>query len=529
LLTPITLINDSGWTRWQPKEDTKSPEPIAAGDYFQLRAWMKPEVKEVFKQQLAPLAANDSNGRFAWLLPQERWVKCVMDGFLPPELTMYGLVEDVPENRALVEGALSLPDGLLSSCREWQRRFVFDYMYCQMKGAQYRRAAIVRVGGGKTLTSLMIAQDHENPLVLAPSYVHDDWRREADKWGLKCPRLSTYESASKHDGLDAIFFDEALLAANPNTRRHGDAGTLARRARTVVGLTGTPQSTSPMDLRWLRVVFPGSVPAEEKPWRYLFGTDTELVEVRPGQKAYVTKTWNQEKVSKFVAPYVMMVDPAEIIKELPEISRHKIMVDIDLKKYQLVLRGAATNRSKSKALSQARMCTDGALTDDNGQILARLSTAKLDAVEQFVGNLGEPVIVAARWDYMVDDLAERLSAYKPAVLKGGADYESEKAKFLSRQTSVLVLNSQISQGMNLQSVCSVLLICSNSMKPTDREQLIGRIYRPGQTRGVRVFDIVARGTLDEKALELLENHKDSAEEYLEAQLALEMERLATNG
>jgi hypothetical protein len=526
MLEQITITEKSGWTRYAGKDTKDTPEAIASGVYFVRRGWMTAEYREQFKQQLAPLAANDPAGRFAWLLPAERWVKTLLDGFLPPELTMYGLVEDCPDNRTAAEETLNLPAGLLSNCRTWQQQFVFDYLYCKSKGWQYRRAAIVRVGGGKTLTSLMIAQDHESPLVLAPSYVHDDWRREAAKWGLKCPRLSTYESASKHGGsADALFIDEALLGANPNTRRHGDALGVSRQARTVVGLTGTPQSTGPMDLRWLRVVQPGCVPAEEKPWRYLFGTDTELVEVKPGQKAYVTKTWDQEKVSKFVSPYVMMVNPAEIVAELPEITFSRIYVDAP-PKYKLVLKGAATNKSKSKALAQARMCTDGGLTDDAGQVLAHLSTAKLDAVEQFVQNLGEPVIIAARWDYMVNDLAERLFTYKPAVLKGGADYTAELSRFRSSETSVLIVNAQISQGMNLQEQASCLVFCSNSLKPTDREQLIGRIYRPGQKRGVRVFDIVARETLDEVALNLLEKHQDRSEAYLEAALRREWERLA---
>ena len=514
MLQHIAIKEGSGWKRY------KSEEAVAPGNYYIVRQYMSAEARESFKTKLAPTAVQDYNGNFAWLLPYERWVKVVCDGQLPPELYLYGKVEDCNENRTQLSETLDLDRPLVDSMRVWQRNFLYDYLFATESNYQYRRAGICPVGAGKTVVGLAIAKQHDRPLVLAPTYCFNSWINEAKKWSLPCPRLSTYDSAHKQDPTDCLIMDEVLLAANPKTLRHEHALALSTPAKTVLGLTGTPQSCTPMDLRWLRAVYPGCVPGDEKPWRFTFGLDTKLEEIKPGQKAYVTKTWDQTRVSQFVAPYVRVVDKSEIQKDLPEIQFHRLTTPRP-KQYELILKGAATERSKSKAIAQARQCTDGRIVSDDGHTAIRIGTDKLDLIEQLVGSVGEPVVIFARWQYMVADLAERLSDRVPAVLTGGGDHVSEVDRFTSAKTDVLIANACISQGMNLQERARIVIFVSNSMKPTDREQAIGRVYRPGQKRGVLVYDVVAENTLDGVALDLLTKHADKSEAFLEAALKKE--------
>ena len=498
------------------------------GDYYRLNGSLKKQDKETFKQRLAPLACTDSRGAFCWLMPYERWVKDVYDGRIYKQAYE---VEDSDENRKELAEALAVPRDLVEQLRSWQRMMLYEHEVEHAAGQSYRRAAVVRVGGGKSLFGLLLSRRYSHPAVLAPAYVHRSWIDEASKWGLVCPALSTYQSAHKLGGVDCLILDEALLVANPITKVHGNAQQISSTAKCVVGLTGTPQSTSPMDLRWLRAVYPGSVPAEEKPWRFLFGKDTALVEVKPGVQSYVTKTWNDKLINEFVSPYVRFVKPAEIVKELPEITYQRLTVPCP-EQYKLILKGAATEKGKHKALAQARMCTDGKITDDNGRVLAELNTSKCDAIRDFLRGLDGPAILFARWDYMVQELAKRLSmglhageeASAVSVLCGGADYDTEIKKFLDGKSKYLVANSGISQGMNLQGVCSTVIFASWSSKPTDREQAIGRVWRPGQKNGVVVVDVVAEGTLDETTVELLERHKDRNEGFIESALAEEFRR-----
>lgn len=535
MLTKLT-VRPRQYSLWKPASDTTSDTVwVEPGDYYCVRGSIKKEYRETFKQRLAPLACNDDRGKFCWLMPYERWVKDVYDGRIykkPYE------VEDSNENRQELADALGVDRKLVDKLRNWQRLMLYEHEVEHAAGESYRRAAVVRVGGGKSLFGLLLSRRYDRSAVLAPAYVHKSWIDEAAKWGLDCPTLSTYQSAHKIGEVQCLIVDEALLVANPITKVHGNALGLSSTAKCVVGLTGTPQSTSPMDLRWLRVVYPGCVPAEEKPWKFLFGKDTELVEVKPGLQSYVTKTWDQDFVAKFVSPYVHTVKPQEIIRELPEVSYVRLTVPAP-EQYKLILKGAATERGKSKALAQARMCSDGCITDDNGRILAELNTSKRDTIWQYLESIGEPAVIFARWDYMVQGLADTLRTMLRtklrvqdeglygggvSVLCGGADYDNEIGKFLDGTNRYLVANSGISQGMNLQERARVVIFASWSLKPTDREQAIGRVWRPGQKNGVIVVDVVAENTLDETTVALLEKHKDRNEGFIESALAEEFRR-----
>ena len=517
MLTKVT-VPEKFYSLWKPPDAEGETVWVEPGDYYCVRGRLRKEHKDTFKQRMAPLACTDNKGGFCWLMPYERWVKDVYDGRI---YSKPYTVEDTKENRKELAESLSVPLDLIDETRTWQRQVLYEHEVERGEEKDYRRGAIVRVGGGKSLTGLLLARRYDSPVVLAPAYVHRSWQDEATKWGLDCPTLTTYQSAHKIGGADCVILDECLIAANPNTKVHGAALQLSSTAKCVVGLTGTPQSTSPMDLRWLRAVSPGCVPAEEKPWRFLFGNNTKLVEVKPGLQAYVTSSWNHDLVNRFISPYVHVVRPEEILRELPEVTYQRITVP-QPEQYKLILKGAATERGKSKAMAQARMCTDGAITDDNGRILAEFNTAKCDAVREFVAQAGEPVVIFARWDYMVDRLSKVFGGC--SVLRGGADYGKEIGRFLAGESSVLVANSCISQGMNLQERCRIVIFVSWSTKPTDREQAIGRVWRPGQTRGVIVVDVLAENTLDEKTVELLEKHKDRNEGFIESALAEELRK-----
>lgn len=513
-----TQVKPKEFTLWKPKDDDSEPVYVEPGTYYRINGSIKKDAREYFKNRLAPLACTDHSGMFCWLMPYERWVKDVYDGKLQIGAPK---IDDNEENQSELAKSLGVKLELVQQLRSWQRKLLYEHEVARDQGLSFRRAAGVRIGGGKSLFGGLLGRTYKHPVVLAPSYLHSTWKDEADKWGFKCPKLSTYQSAHKIDKCDCLVMDEALLVANPMTAVHGNALKLSQSAMCVTGLSGTTTSVSPMDLRWLRTVYPGCVPAEEKPWRFLFGKDTKLVEVKPGTQAYVTTQWDHELVAKFVSPYIYVVQPEEVLKELPEISYRRITVP-QPEQYKLILKGAATERGKSKALAQARMCTDGAITDDDGRILAELNTSKCDAIREFVASTGEPCVIFARWDYMVEKLAKLFPG--AAVLRGGADYGKEIGRFLAGETDVLVANAGISQGLNLQGRSRIVIFASWSLKPTDREQAIGRVYRPGQTRGVIVVDVIAEDTLDEMTVKLLDGHKDSNEGFIEAALAEELRK-----
>lgn len=493
MLTRIGI--QAGWHRY------KSDTPIDPGFYLVFSA----RPTEPQKRALGLVAASSPQGRFCWLAPDEPWVRRVVTGLL--DAPSWG--QSVPTDWPLF--GLS-PAGL----RPWQQVFLADAFSALSQGLPYRRAAVITMGAGKTLVGLALCQISQNAVVAASAYLHQTWREEAKKWGLRCPTLSTYESLHKLPPPDVLIIDEALALKNPDSLRHRRCAQQAAHARVVVGLTGTPTSGGgPLDWRWLRVVQPGAVPAGDTPWRFLFGLDTQLVEVVPGRKAYQTRVWDTDRIAHFVAPYTLSVAPQEILASLPEITYRMVAVPTP-KDYPLVAAGGATAASQSKRVAQCRQVSDGFIQRDDDTIVRVAHQPKIDALVEWVEGLDEPIVIYAAWTGTLDLLYERLGHLSPAMLRGDtSDPGAEQTRFKSGATRVLLANARMSQGMNLQEHCRVMAFASWSLSPTDRIQAVARIHRPGQKRGCQVIDFVCEDTLDMRTLELLNQHNHLSAEQIE--------------
>ena len=498
MIKQITVEPNGGWFRY------KSETPIDPGTYFQVPG--RPSQQQ--RKALSATAATDPNGRFVWLAPAEPWVQRLMIGKLTPQPWRFPLAVDWAAMRVD-------PDKL----RAWQRQFLSDAFTCVARGFPYHRAGVVTLGGGKTLAGLALCQLGEVAVVAASTYLHSTWREEAAKWNMECPILSTYESIHKAPDPDVLIIDESLALKNPDSLRHRRVAEKAKRASIVVGFTGTPTSgVGPLDWRWLRVIEPGCAPAGDTAWRFLFGSDTQLVEVVPGRNAYQTSKWKSREIAEFVEPFVYSADTSRLLDELPEIEYRTVAVPQPAD-WTLVAAGGATTTTASKRVAQCRQISDGFVVDDGKQVVRVAHTPKLDAVEEWVDALGEPVIIYAAWTGTLDLLAERLAKHNPAMIRGDTgDPGAEITRFKSGLTNVLLANARYSSGMNLQERCRIVAFVSWSLNPTDRQQAIGRVYRPGQKHGVQIVDFVAENTLDARTLELIQGHQQLTAEQVEALL-----------
>lgn len=486
----------------------KSETPITPGTYFRLLGRISKEVK----QKIAGISCSRGK-EYLVLAPAEPWVQRLICGGIEPKQPILA-----PDPGWFVQQEIAF--------RDWQLQLQARVKHDLATKGNCRLGVIAGLGAGKTLAGLSIAQVADSPVVLAPRYLHGTWRAQAQQFGLQCPTLSTYESAYKIKQTDCLIVDEALALKSPEAARTQAAVELSRTADVVLGFTGTPTGAKgPMDWRWLRVIEPGCVPASEVPWRFLFGLDTSLEEVRPGQKAYVTTRWANDLVAKFVAPFTLSVDTKDLMEQLPGITFSTIKVP-QPRDYGFILKGAATRTTVSKRVAQCRQCTDGFILNDSGVPVDLADSPKLDAAVEWVNGLGEPAILYAAWDHSIDLLVERLKDHKPSVLRGGGSPEKEIQSFLNGATDLLIANARFSQGMNLQHRCRIMGFLSVSSNPTDRTQALGRVQRPGQTRGVQIVDFLCESTLDERALDLVQNHNGLTAEQIEKLLEQEVMKTA---
>lgn len=496
----INLSENSGFMKY------KQEIPVPPGKYYVFKG--KPTEAE--KKIMEMIAVCPPNGGFLWLCTAEAWVKRYQTGQFFPTIPTIEPDWDM----------LKIDPNIL---RPWQRECVTEAYSYIMHRQQYRKGWIVSLGGGKTLAGLVLAQLYENPLVIVSKYLHATWQAEAQKWGLSCPKITTYESAHKCSGHDCLIIDESLALKNPQSQRGSAIRELAIQADMVVGFTGIATGgKGPFDFRWLRCVSPESVAHSEKSWQFQFGLDTKLTDVGPN-KAYVTKKWDDQKITEWVSPFIRTVDTKALVAHLPELEERYIICPKP-NQYDTIATGGATTRGSSKRIAQMRQASDGFITldDDTIQLLSDHNQTKIDMVKDFVENLGESILIYSAWTHGVQLLGEAFADYKPSIVDGTiANPGAQIERFRAGETKILIANSMYSRGMNLQEVCRVIAFLSLSTRPDDLVQAIGRIYRPGQKHGCIIAYFCCEGTLDKRVIELVKMHGDKSSTFIEKLLEAE--------
>ncbi len=138
---------------------------------------------------------------------------------------------------------------------------------------------------------------------------------------------------------------------------------------------------------------------------------------------------------------------------------------------------------------------------------------KLEALRTLVEDriAGRKFIVYHHFRYSGQMIAELLTELKVgyAEIRGGMkDVAGEFHRFMvDKDCQGLIANTQVgSEAINPQSVCNIEIYFESPEDPITRTQAERRVRRPGQKEShVLIYDIVAKGTIEEK---LLQYHRE---------------------
>jgi len=417
------------------------------------------------------------------------------------------------------------------------------------------------LGLGKTIISLTALSDWldsftaRKALVIAPLRVAQSvWAQEAAKWEhtkhLKVSKILGTENdrlaALRCDAdiyvinrenipwlvkilgrrwpFETVVVDESSSFKGHQTKRFRALRCVLPKIDRIVLLTGTPAGNSLMDL-WSQIFL---IDRGEALGRTITSYRKTYFEsdfmgwkwmIRPGASGEIYKSLDPILMSMKAGDYLSVPERIDITIEMdlgPALMRR-----YDDFRRQSVLNlpnGAVEATSAGILAGKLLQFCSGAIyngTEDRSWTL--IHDAKLDALEELVeDNGGENLMVAYRYRSDLNRLRER---FPDAVMLD--DQESIDRWNRGEIRMLLVHPAKAAHGLNLQAGGSILIWFGLEWSLELYQQLIGRINRQGQTKPVKVIHLVAKGTFDERVMEVLKQ-KDQTQTALLSALKKEI-------
>ena len=415
------------------------------------------------------------------------------------------------------------------------------------------------MGLGKTLQALAYlsaARTDRPTLVVCPTSLVDNWRREAARFtpelrmvAIDGPdRAPLFAQISSHDlvvtsyallrrdidryantDFASIVLDEAHHIKNPDSQVALAACALRSKHRFV--LTGTPMENSVRDL-WsiMRFALPGYLGSRQD-----FRERYELPLSRPGDPGADAV---RERLTRRLRPVLLRRRKKDVATELPDRIEQTAFCDLTpaqaevyrglLEQSRLRLDNARRDKNKGAgrmlvltALLRLRQaCCDLRLLgmQDNDAVdtdLAPARSAKLALLDELLEEIregGHRVLIFSQFVSMLKILSAHLEAAKtPFCYLDGSTRPRERTAQVERfqsdesQTAFLISVKAGGVGLNLTGADTVVHF-DPWWNPAVEAQATDRAHRIGQTKVVTAYRLIARGTVEEKIF-ALQNRK----------------------
>ena len=443
--------------------------------------------------------------------------------------TFIALLESVLPPKVVAQGALAGPDmrgGLPAEIADKVEATVVDLRLLTANLRRYQQFGVQYVvcqkrvllgddmGLGKTIQVLasmchLAAQGKKHFFVVAPNSVLINWEREVKKHTKLVPiivhgddrddelaqwqreggvAITTYTTLGKLvddiKSVDLLAVDEAHAVKNPDAQRTQSVVRLTQLTENVVFMSGTALENRLSELQFLVTTVQPKVNAE---------MSSLLKQVRPAPAEVRTQ----------LAPVYLRRTQADVLTELPDLTETDEVIPLepdDLKAYRM---------SPDNLMHKRLAATLGA----GGQ-----QSAKFDRLRELLEGYredGRKVAVFSFFRQVLDDVSTMVGGC--AQIHGSISAEERQLvldRFAAKEGfGVLALQIEAGGvGINLQCA-QVVILMEPQFKPSTEKQAIARVRRMGQTRKVNAHRLIAKGTVDEALVLLIEQKKKVFEDY----------------
>lgn len=403
---------------------------------------------------------------------------------------------------------------------------------------------VAGLGFGKAIVGLTALQElHEagvfkRAVVLAPLRVATStWACEVDKWAHLKPGLIAVACGGEAQRQKALASDAPVIVINFEsaaqliekagegyfdamlidelTKLKSTGGTLfkllRRWVKTLVwraGMTATPVAEFGGDIYGQALLLDDgkALGTRKDAFMQEFCTPLDFKgynwAMRPGA---------QEKIGAKLAALLYRAEDTSYLESLPELVDMFVPVPLTaaarlvyttMQKDSVYEDVEAPNEAV-KAGKLAQVAAGGLYQNDDDErtlYWRDVTQARLAAVQEFVGSLGEPVIITYSYGFQLDLLIE---AWPDAPVLGGKGRATNKdiEAFNRGEVSVLIGHPKsMGMGLNLQAACRTLVHLSPLYSADLYKQTIGRIHRRGQTKPCTRISFYSPDTVEDRII-----------------------------
>jgi len=297
--------------------------------------------------------------------------------------------------------------------------------------------------------------------------------------------------------LDLLVADEAHFLKNPEAARTRAVAELLPMSRRVCFLTGTPLENRLDEFRLLvRMLRPALL--TDAQWQAAGGV------------------LDPASFQREVAGVYLRRNQADVLPELPSRIEKREWVELaadDAAGYRAAV-------ASGNIMAMRRSASLGAWTPE---LPAPPRSAKLDRLADLLEEhaaAGRKVLVFSFFRDVLAAIERRLPVF--GSIHGDVPFDEREAimQRFRELPGPAVLLGQITAagvGLNLQAA-SVVVLVEPQWKPSTEEQAIARAHRMGQTERVLVHRLLARESVDERLVELVEGKRELFERYARGSL-----------
>lgn len=388
------------------------------------------------------------------------------------------------------------------------------------------------MGLGKTIQAIyaaakMISSGRvKGAIVVAPNTLLSNWQEEFARWA---PSLCSVRLRPRGKERDAVWKaalgryhvivinyeqlrsvvpsmaacrDHLIIADEAHRLRNADAqvtaGMRELAPETMWALTGTPIERDAEDLATLLAI------------------------LMPHRFSLQDKNLSPTALRSQAEPYILRRKKSEVLSDLPDVIEQIELVELSSAqaiRYEKVLARPASAESAQalKQLSRLRQTCDA--DPSTGE------SSKVDRAAEIIGDiadLGEKVIVFSFTRRPLELLEDRLKALSTIWLRRldgrVSPVEREKALAAFRAhpgAAALLLSAQIGgEGLTLTAANHVIFV-NQWWNPSKNAQARDRVVRIGQEKGVSVYYLICKDTVEEYVQQILVRKRVTIDEIVE--------------